>query len=309
MPRIRTTALAALAVLALAACSAEGDGNGAAVSEGDPDACPVEVVDVVVSVGQWGGLVRALGGDCANVTTIVSSGSVDPHDFEPGTADLVAFSGADLVVVNGGHYDEWAEDAVATLDPEPPVVSAAEVAGLADGEDPHLWVDPEVVPVVAAALTERLTAVAEDEEGWFEEQATTWAADAQEYFDAVAELRTVAQGRTYVATEGVFARLTAAVGLPDVPPEGYRRAASNESEPAPGDLVAFETALTDGSADVLLYNTQTSGSVPERLRAAAEQAGVPVVEVTESPADATGSFDAWQYAQVKALSDALSSVP
>jgi zinc/manganese transport system substrate-binding protein len=308
VPRIRTTAVGALAVLALSACSAGGDDGGAAVSEGNPDACPGEVVDVVVSVGQWGGLVHQLGGDCANVTTIVSSGSVDPHDFEPGTADLAAFSGADLVVVNGGHYDEWAEDAVATLDPEPRVVSAAEVAGVGEEEDPHLWVDPEVVPEVAGAVTEALVAVG-GEDGWFEQQGAAWAAEAEDYFSAVDELRTIAPGHTYVATEGVFDRLTTAVGLTDVTPEGYKRAASNESEPAPGELVAFEAALADGTADVLIYNTQTSGSVPERLREAAEQAGVPVVEVKESPAYATGSFDAWQYGQVKALSDALSSIP
>jgi zinc/manganese transport system substrate-binding protein len=56
---------------------------------------------------------------------------------------------------------------------------------------------------------------------------------------------------------------------------------------------------------VLIYNTQTSGSVPEQLRAAAEDADVPVVEVTESPADADSSFVAWQLDQLSELSDAL----
>ena len=35
---------------------------------------------------------------------------------------------------------------------------------------------------------------------------------------------------------------------------------------------------------MLIYNRQTEGAVPEQLRAAAEQAGVPVVEVTETVA-------------------------
>ncbi len=99
--------------------------------------------------------------------------------------------------------------------------------------------------------------------------------------------------------------MAAALGLEDVTPEGYRRAAGNESEPAPGDLTAFQAALEDGSVDVLLFNSQTRGSIPEQLRAAAEDAGVPVVEVTESPSDADGSFVAWQVAQLSALSDAL----
>ena len=36
---------------------------------------------------------------------------------------------------------------------------------------------------------------------------------------------------------------------------------------------------------MLIYNTQTEGSVVEQIRAAAEQAGVPVVDVTDAPDD------------------------
>ena len=58
-------------------------------------------------------------------------------------------------------------------------------------------------------------------------------------------------------------------------------------------------------ADVLIYNTQTEGSVPEQIRAAAESAGVPVVEVTETVAPGADSFEAWQVAQLTALAKAL----
>jgi zinc/manganese transport system substrate-binding protein len=309
--RVRTPGVAVLAglVLGLSACSGAG-GDGPAVSEGDPKACPTDVVDVVVSVSQWADLVRVLGGDCANVTTIVSSGAIDPHDFEAGTADLAAISQADLVVVNGAHYDVWASDALATLTSRPAVVDVAEVAGVpAEGADPHLWADPAIVPQVASAVTAALVDVAGDGGGYFTGRRAVWNEAAQRYDAAVETLRKVAAGRTYAATEGVYDRMAAAVGMTDVTPAGYRRSASNESDPAPGDLAAFEAALADGKADVLIYNTQTSGNVPERLRAAADKAGVPVVEVTESPTDAGGSFVEWQYGQVQALTDALSGNP
>jgi zinc/manganese transport system substrate-binding protein len=103
--------------------------------------------------------------------------------------------------------------------------------------------------------------------------------------------------------------MAAAVGLVDATPEGYRRAASNESEPAPGDLTEFDRALADGEIDVLIYNVQTSGSIPETVRAAAEDADVPVVEVTESPPDPGDSFLEWQLDQLEALSDALGATP
>lgn len=325
------TAAAALAVLAVAGCSDGDSGNGAAVRSGDATACPGEVVDVVVSVGQWGDMVERLGGDCATVTTVVASAAVDPHSFEPSTADVAAFSDAELVVVNGAGYDGWAEAAVDNLDTRPAVVSAAELVGLelhedehADehagdeggeheeghgGVDPHLWYEPDVLPQMATAVTEELSALSPEAADYFAQQQVLWTDEFQPYLDAVATLRAEAAGRTYAATETVFDRMAAHLGLEDVTPEGYRRAASNESEPAPGDLTAFEAALADGSVDVLVYNAQTRGSIPEQLRAAAEVAGVPVVEVTESPSDAEGSFVAWQLAQFSALSDALSGTP
>lgn len=327
MPYARTAlALTALGTLALTGCSESGStGSGAAVRSGDAEACPGEVVDVAVSVGQWSDVVERLGGACATVTTVVASSSVDPHSFEPDTADIAAFSGADLVVVNGAGYDGWAEAAVENLDPAPAVVDVAELAGLGGddhageeqhsgedghgGADPHLWYEPDVLPEVAAAVTAELGDLTPDAAGYFDEQAAAWAAELQPYLDAVESLRAGADGRTYAATETVFDRMAAALGLEDATPEGYRRAAGNESEPAPGDLTAFEAALADGSVDVLVYNAQTRGSIPEQLRAAAEDAGVPVVEVTESPTDADGSFVAWQVAQLSALSDALRATP
>jgi zinc/manganese transport system substrate-binding protein len=315
VPRARTTAIrtatAALAVLGLAACSGGGTAtNDTAVATGDPAVCPGKVVDVVVSVGQWGDVVRQLGGDCATVTTIVASGAIDPHDFNPSTADLAAFSGAGLVVVNGADYDHWAADAVATLDPKPAVVSAADITHVPDhGADPHIWYDPQVVQATAAAVTAELSALSPDSAPYLTDRATAWQKDLGSYLASVDSLRATAAGRSFAATEPVFDRMAAAIGLVDATPEGYRRATSNHSDPAPGDLTAFEAALTGGSIDVLIYNTQTSGSVPEQLRAAAERAGVPVVEVTESPADTNGSFVAWQLAQLSKLSDALDGPP
>ncbi|TFV73753.1 ABC transporter substrate-binding protein [Blastococcus sp. CT_GayMR20] len=320
----RRTVVLALTALSLAACGGgTGSGDGRTTNAGDTANCPGEAVDVVASVAQWGQIAEELVGDCGTVTTIVASSAVDPHDFEPSTGDLAAFSEADLVVVNGADYDGWAESAVETLDSGPVVVSAAEVAGLETGEhaddhaddaghaatDPHLWYDPEIVPGTAAAITDALTELSPDAADHFAQRARAWAADLEPYTALVAGLQESASGRTYAATETVFDRMAAAVGLTDATPEGYRRAASNESEPAPGDLAEFEAALADGGVDVLVFNSQTSGGIPEQLRAAAEDAGVPVVEVTESPVDLDGSFVAWQSAQLSALSDALSRTP
>jgi zinc/manganese transport system substrate-binding protein len=322
--------VATAVLVGLAGCSGDGDSDdGARVAEGDAAACPGDVVDVVVSVAQWGGIVEELGGDCAKVTTVVASAAIDPHDFEPSVADIASFSDAQLVVVNGSGYDNWAITATANVDETPILVRASEVVGLEapedehedheaeesgehaghGGADPHLWYEPDAVAAVSATVSDELAATSPDAADYFAERHSAWTAELGEYREAIETVHAVAEGRTYAATESVFDRMAAAVGLRDTTPEGYRRAASNESDPAPGDLTEFEEALTGGSIDVLIYNTQTSGSVPEQLRAAAEDAGVPVVEVTESPSGDDGSFLEWQLDQLAALSDALGGTP
>jgi zinc/manganese transport system substrate-binding protein len=303
MPSVRTAVvLAAIGALALTGCSDSGSsGNGAAVRSGDAAACPGDVVDVVVSVGQWGDVVGQLGGDCTGVTTIVTSSAIDPHDFEPGTADLAAFTGADVVVLNGAHYDEWAENVVETLDDEPVVVSAAEVAGVADGEDPHLWYGPAIVEQMSGAITEALIDASPGAGPYLADRAQDWEVELQPYRDAIEELRAVAAGRTYAATETVFDRMAAAVGLRDLTPEGYRRAVSNEGEPTPGNLADFAAVLSGGEVDVLIQNVQTEGELATSLMSAAKDGGVAFVAVTESQPEAGGSFVAWQVAQLEEL--------
>jgi zinc/manganese transport system substrate-binding protein len=324
-PAAVTAAALAAAALGLSGCGSSGGTGAAVTTTGDPAKCPGEVVHVVVSVAQWSDLARTLGGDCASVTTVLTSSSIDPHDYEPTPSDIAAFTDADVVLVNGAGYDSWATKAADTLDPRPAVLTVAEIAGEhgeegnhghdhhhdqgqghGHGGNPHLWYSPDAVGQVATAVTAELSHRSPDAAGYFTERAEAWQADLRPYLDEIAAVRDTAHGRTYAATETVFDDMAAAVGLTDRTPEGYRQAVSNESEPSPGAIAAFESALADGKVDVLIVNVQTEGSVPDHLRTAAEKAGVPVVAVTESPPQDARTFVAWQVAQLTELSAALS---
>lgn len=345
------SAVVASAALLLGAC---GDGGGTAsapqtVPPTTAAPCPVEPVDVVVSVSQWGDIVDDLSGECANVTTVFASATADPHDFEPGPADAAKFQGAELVVYNGLFYDDWARRAADALPEEPQVVDAGAVVGLAKPEDaaedaakdaakdsgghshdhdhdhddekkaegasddghghggvnPHIWYGPDYVKTVAAAVTAKLKEISPGAAAYFDERAADWTTSMQPYFDEVQAIRTGSAGTEFVSTESVFDYMGDATGLSNVTPEGYRDAAANETDPAPADIAAFDTVLRSGTVKVLVFNPQTSGAVTDQLRATAESAGVPVVEMTETAPQGTTSFVDWQLSQLRALSKAL----
>jgi zinc/manganese transport system substrate-binding protein len=328
-----TKTLAVRAVLAslvlaapfgLAACSGGDNPQGSTATPGattsDAGPCPATPVNVVVSVDQWGDIVSELGGDCAKVTTVLASSAVDPHDYEPAPSDAAKFDGAQLVVINGGHYDEWAAKLAASSAPDAAVIDALKASGAEHGEEghdeaheeghdaepnPHAWYDPATVTAVADAVTAELGKLAPDAAGYFDERRTAFTETLKPYDDLIDSIKASASGKTYAATESVFDDMAAAIGLVNRTPEGYQVASANESDPSPADLDAFLRLLADRGADVLIYNVQTEGSVPQQIRTAAEQAGVPVVEVTETVPPGSTSFESWQVNQLTALAKAL----
>nr|WP_234939063.1 zinc ABC transporter substrate-binding protein [Mycolicibacterium lutetiense] len=287
-----------LLVTPLAACGSEATQPESAGN------CVTTPVNVVVSVDQWGDIVSALGGDCAKVTTIIAGSSVDPHDFEPSPADAAKFQGAQLVVVNGGNYDAWANKLAMSTAPNAVVVSAV---GQSDESraNPHAWYNPAAVSGIADTVTEELGQAAPEARDYFLQRRAEFATALQPYQQLIADIKTKAPGKRYAATEVLFDDMAAAVGLVNQTPAGFQAASSNHTDPSPADLDAFLRLLSDHGVDVLIYNTQTEGSVPKQIRAAAESAGIPVVDVTETVAPGVDSFEAWQVNQLTALAKAL----
>ena len=70
--------------------SAASHGSTSTVSDAN-DSCSTTFT-VVASVNQWGALAQELGGKCAQVTSLINSTSVEPHDYEPTPADLAKLS-------------------------------------------------------------------------------------------------------------------------------------------------------------------------------------------------------------------------
>ena len=125
--RIRTTlAVGVLGALALTGCSASSGGDAGASEDGK--------VTVVTSTNVYADLVSQIGGDAVDVTPVIASVSQDPHSYEASPQDRLRVSGADLVVRNGGGYDQFMTDLASE---NQHVVDAVEASGLQPEEDVH----------------------------------------------------------------------------------------------------------------------------------------------------------------------------
>jgi zinc/manganese transport system substrate-binding protein len=129
--------LASVAVLTLAGCSAS---TGSATTDDKGG------ISVVASTSVYGDIASRIGGDHVDVSSIISSLSQDPHEYEASASDQLTVKKAKLIIENGGGYDSYMESLRDASGAEAEVVTAveyshdypgAEVHDHAEGEDDH----------------------------------------------------------------------------------------------------------------------------------------------------------------------------
>lgn len=296
MHRIARIAIAALASVGMLA-SVAACGSGQSTSEKNG------TIEVAASVNQWGTVAKALGGDNVNVTSIINSTNVDAHDYEPTTSDIAKLQKAQVIIVNGAGYDAWAVKATQTANAT--IVNAAEIGGVNDGENPHVWFSADVRKAVARAITEAYEQADAAKKNDFDKMNDQWTAEENNVESKIAEVKQKTDGLAYAATESVASYLAEDMGLADATPSGYARATANESEPTPTDIKQFTDALKAGEIKLLVVNTQEESELTGKITDAAKSVEVPMVELTEQMPEQYDSLTAWMEGLVDAFSQAI----
>ena len=296
MYRIVRIAIAALASVGmLASVAACGSGRSSSEKNG--------TIEVVASVNQWGTVAKTLGGGNVNVTSIINSTNVDAHDYEPTTSDIAKLQKAQVIIVNGAGYDAWAVKAAQSA--KATVVNAAEVGGVKDGDNPHVWFSADVRKAVAQAITEAYEQADAAKKSDFDKLHDQWKSEENNVESKIAEVKQKSDGLAYAATESVASYLAEDMGLTDATQSGYARATENESEPTPTDIRQFADALKSGEIKLLIVNTQEESELTSKITDAAKSASVPMVELTEQMPERYDSLTAWMEGLVDAFSQVI----
>jgi zinc/manganese transport system substrate-binding protein len=260
---------------------------------------------VVAAENFYGDIARQIGGDRVTVTSILNNPDQDPHLFEtaPGTVRQIA--DAHIVIVNGANYDPWAEKLMqAAPRPDRVTINAAQLTGQKPGANPHLWYDPATMPAVARAVAAALTQADRAHAADYAARLDATLSRLAQVETRAAHLKNKHAGKTVTATEPVFGPMAAALGLV-MRNERFQLAMMNDTEPSARDVAAFENDLKERKVKALIYNSQVSEKLTERLLAVARQSKVPVVAVTESMPANTNYVD-WMLTELDALDKALS---
>jgi len=264
-----------------------------------------EKIAVVAAENFYGDIVRQIGGDRVAVVSIMNNPDQDPHLFETTPATVRQIANAQIVVFNGANYDPWMEKLLAaTPRSNRTAINVGQLMGRKPGDNPHLWYDPATMPAVATAIADALSRAYSAHASGYAARLDATLASLSRITRRVAQLKTKHAGTAVSATEPVFGPMADALGLV-MRNQRFQLAMMNDTEPSARDVAAFERDLKDRKVKVLIYNSQVSEKLTERLRDIAAKSRIPVVGVTETmPANTT--FQDWLLGELDAMDKALS---
>jgi zinc/manganese transport system substrate-binding protein len=265
-------------------------------------------VDVVASTDVWGSIAAEVGGSRVAVTSIINDPGQDPHSFEASSRTLLAVRDADLLVENGGGYDDFMAQLVSTSGNGAPVVNAVQSSGYhppPDGElNEHVWYDVPTVQRVAHAiavalihLDPRHRSEYRHNDAVFDRQLARVASDEH-------QVRVRDGGTPVSITEPLPLYLLRGMGLRNLTPPDFSRAVEESGDVSPRLLAETLDLYSEHRVALLVYNAQTSGPFTAQVESAARSAGVPVVPVTETLPDGA-SYIGWMSRTVAAIAKAL----
>lgn len=301
---LRRFAVALSASLLFAVCA------GACGSNKDDDSSAAAgSVQVVASTNVYGDIVEQIAGTHAKVTSIISDPSADPHSYEANTQTQLALSKADIVVENGGGYDDFVDTLLKTAkNSDATVLNAVDISGIkaADGEElnEHVWYNFDAMDKLTDRLVTALSKADPDEADGFSSRGDSFKQKLAAMQATEAALKTAHAGDGVAITEPVPLYLLAACGLTNKTPGEFSEAIEEGTDVPPTVLRETLDLFKTHAVKLLAYNEQTTGPETEQVLAAAKDNGVAVVPFTETLPDGK-NYVTWMTANLDALQAAL----
>lgn len=266
-------------------------------------------IKIVAAENFWGNLVSQLGGDRVSVFSVITDPNTDPHEYQSSTADSREIANAQLVIVNGEGYDQWAiQEFDANGNSSQVLLNVQTLLGVANGENPHFWYSPYYVNQTVHAMYEDLVMIDPSHTSYYKQQYTNLnqsLAGPGSYMAQIGIIKSQFAGTKVAATESIFVYLANATGLNLISPPAFIEAVAEGNDPPLQSVAEFQNQLDNNSAKVLVYNMQTVTPLTQCMKSVAAAHQIPIVGVTESIQPPNASFQSWMLGEVYALQNAL----
>lgn len=271
---------------------------------------------IYASTNVWGSVAKAVGGDKIDVIVAVDDPTQDPHDYQATAQDKLNISKSNVVLMNGGGYDDWTISLAKSVENKPTVINAVDLSGLKPAEkagnahqhehgdhhnhdhkhehhhahehkhhhgdfNEHVFFSLGTAKKVAEAVANQLSTNDPTNKA-------VYTQNASDFMQKIDGLKTKAQAigkdkkLTAFATEAVTSYLLADLGITDVTPKGYVEQSETDAGVSVKVLNDSKKMLENKQVSVLIVNAQTEDATSKQLVEIAQKANIPVVQVYET---------------------------
>lgn len=221
-----------------------------------------EPIKVVATTGMIADLAQVIGGDYAQVTTLMGPG-VDPHLYKAKESDIRAMAEADLILYNGLNLEGKLGDILVKMARRKPVYAVTDEIDreelltppeMEGHYDPHLWFDAELWRGVAERVLEIYIEVSPRRETLFRTNSDGFFRDINELHDWTTEQigSIPKERRVLVTAHDAFRYFGRAYGIEVAAIQGI----STEDEASVAEINALvEMLVTRGIKAVFVEST------------------------------------------------------
>lgn len=262
-------------------------------------------VQIVAAENFYGDIAQQLGKGHVSVQSILSDPNVDPHAYESTIHNAIAVSAANLVIENGGGYDDWMDKLLSSSPNQKRIViKGYEVAPTRLQDNEHVWYNIDNVQTIAQTIADKLKSLDAA-------HAADYDANFQAFKQSLGQVQQKIQvihdrynGTPVGLTETIFLYQTGPLGLKVVTPFEFQKAVAEGNDPPADSVVAAENQVRQKQIKVLIYNQQTISSVTTKVQDDAKAVQIPLIPVTETmPTGKT--YQTWMLDQLNALETGL----
>jgi zinc/manganese transport system substrate-binding protein len=246
-----------------------------------------------------------IGGRCAEVKSLLSDPNVDPHEYEPTVKDARAVAGADLVIENGGGYDDWMNKLLSSSPNSGRlVINVWDISPVKLPENEHVWYSLEDVKAMAGAMAADLRKLRPAQAAEFDRNLKTFTSSLDRIGAKIGRISKRFSGTPIALTEPIFLYQTNPMGLTVLTPFEFQKAVAEGIDPPADTMLTAQEQVRKKLVRVLVINRQTADRFTQKLEKLAKASGVPVVAVTETMPPGK-NYQAWMLDQLTALESAL----
>ena len=255
-------------------------------------------ISIVTTTNVYSDIAKNIVGKYGTATAIIDKSSVDPHDFDPTTADAKKVAQANIIVANGLGYDSWMNKLAKSVDKKP-VLVGEDLMGLKSGDNPHIWYNLDMPTKYVDYLVKRLSKLDKKHAAYFKENGEKYLAK----IDKIKQLAQANKGdqKPVFVSEPVFDYALQEAGY-KIGDKKFEEAIENGTDPSPKTINEMNNAIKQKKIAFFVNNTQVSSSTVKSFVKLAKKNNVPVLNVRETIPNNT-TYLAWMKENYQKLAD------